>query len=149
MLLWLHRLLSPHCPDCQLAAMENKVCQSCETLKMQLSIANIEKKQLLESILSLTRPAEVQPPSAQVNPKDAAPKMMTWNVRRQMLEAEDRKNAQVLAEQRKSAEDAKKAFIAANPLPSEAPSAIIEDRTQSIEQLEKELGIDEEVKESA
>jgi len=149
MLLWLHRLLSPHCADCQLAAMENKVCQSCETLKMQLSIANIEKRQLLESILSLTRPAEVQPPSAQVNLKDVAPKMMTWNVRKQMLEAEDRKLAQVLAEQRKAAEDAKKAAASKPEAKAETSSANIDDRTQSIEQLEKELGIDEEVKESA
>jgi len=148
MFLWLHRLLSPHCPDCQLAAMENKVCQSCETLKMQLSIANIEKKQLLESILSLTRPAEIQPPSTQVNPKDAVPKMMTWNVRRQMLEAEDRRTAQILSDQRKTDEDAKKA--ASKPeVQNVTSSANIDDRTQSIEQLEKELGISEEVKESA
>jgi hypothetical protein len=118
---WIHHLLEPHCAECQLAAQENKVCASCETLKLQLAIANSEKQALLESILAFTKPAAEQQ-SPQVDPKHVAPKMMTWNVRRQMLEAEDRKQAAVIAEQRK--------------------------RDEAIAKLEKETGIETEVKDA-
>jgi hypothetical protein len=116
---WIHHLLEPHCAECQLAAQESKVCVSCETLKMQLAIANDEKRQLLSSILS--KPAEA--PSPQVDPEHLKPKMMTWNVRRQMLEAEDRKKAAVIAEQKK--------------------------RDEAISKLEKETGIEEGEKANA
>jgi hypothetical protein len=115
---WLHHLFNPHCAECNEKSYEDKVCKSCETLKEQLAIANIEKRQMLESILSLTaKPAENQS-SPPVDYEKLKPKMMTWNVRRQMLEAEDRKAAQVLAEQRKN-----------------------KDVEKDIEELEKEVGI--------
>jgi len=148
---WLHHLLNPHCSDCQLAAAENKVCVSCETLKMQLSIANIERRQMLESILAMSKPTEVQSAPPQINLKEA-PKPISWNVRKQMLEAEDRKQAIVLAEQKKFAEDARRAaqMPSTSPLtdtkrePTIDNNKPIEDRAQSIEQLERELNIDSE-----
>lgn len=97
---WLHHLLNPHCQECKEAAEENKICQSCETLKMQLSIANHEKEQLLQTVLSISRP-QAEAPAQQVDYESIKPKMTTWNVRRQMLEAEDRRAAQILAEQKK------------------------------------------------
>jgi len=115
--------------------VETPPCASCDTLREQLAIANIEKKQMLESILSFTRPAESQP-SPVVDYEQLKPKMVTWNVRRQMLEAEDRRQAQILAEQRKAAAEAAK-----------TKEKITQE--QSIEQLEKELGISEEVKSDA
>jgi hypothetical protein len=147
MLKWLHHLFNPHCRECQLAAEENKVCQSCETVKMQLAIVNAEKRQLLELIVSLTKPAEIQAPSPQIGEKESVTKLMSWRVQRQMLEAEDRKKAQILAEFKKSSVDAQKAAQVANPisvhLPVNIESKSLDDRTQSIEQLEKELGIEE------
>jgi len=88
---------------------------------MQLAIVNSEKSQMLNSILSFTKPAENQS-SSPIDYEKVKPKMMTWNVRRQMLEAEDRKSAQILAEQK---------------------------RKESIEKLEQETGIDEGVKSNA
>lgn len=88
---------------------------------MQLAIANDEKRQMLNTILSFSKPAENQS-SPPVDYEKVKPKVMTWNVRRQMLEAEDRKAAQVLAEERRKTE---------------------------IEKLEKETGISEEVKPGA
>jgi hypothetical protein len=120
---WLHHLFNPHCEQCREAADENRVCKSCETLTMQLAIANDEKRQMLNSILSFTKPAENQS-SPPVDYEKLKPKMMTWNVRRQMLEAEDRKAAQILAEQKKQQE-------------------------KEIERLEDEVGIKEEVKPDA
>lgn len=100
MILWLHRLFNPHCPHCQEERQESRVCQSCETLKMQLGISNHEKEQLLATILESTRPAHEQPLSP-VDYEKLKPKLMTWNVRRQMLEAEDRAAAKILADQKK------------------------------------------------
>lgn len=62
---------------------------------------------MLESILSFTRPQETQVSGTPVNYEELKPKMMTWNVRRQMLEAEDKKKAQILAQQRRDTEIAK------------------------------------------
>jgi len=77
--------------------IEPTPCQSCETLKLQLSIANHEKEQMLNTILSFSQPKEAET-SAAVDYERIKPKMMTWSIRRQMLEAEDRKAAQLLAE---------------------------------------------------
>ena len=84
----------------KLFRLEEPPCQSCETLKMQLSIANHEKLEMLNTILSFSKKPEAETP-AHVNLEDIKPKMMTWNVRRQMLEAEDKKTAQLLAEQKR------------------------------------------------
>lgn len=102
--------------------IETPPCASCDTLREQLAIANVEKRQMLDSILSLTKPSEPAP-SPQVDYEKLKPKMTTWNVRRQMLEAEDKKQAQVLAEQRKSVVEAT--------------------RAAEIAKLEKELGVGE------
>ncbi len=104
--------------------LEPLPCQSCETLKMQLAIANHEKDQMLQTILSFSKP-QVELPTPEVDYEKVKPKMMTWNVRRQMLEAEDRKAAQLLAEQRKKSV------------------------SEQIADLEKQVGIEGEVKENA
>lgn len=116
---WIHHLFTPHCQECEDAVSESKVCQSCETLKMQLSIANHEKSELLKSILSLTSksPEGQAPPT--VDYEKLKPQMMTWDVRKRLLEAEDRKAAQLLAERKKKSEE--------------------------IAELEKELGVEEGV----
>jgi hypothetical protein len=119
---WLHHLLNPHCPICREAAEENKVCTSCETLKTQLAIANDEKRMLLNAVLVKPAP-EAQPT---IDYEKVKPKMMTWNVRKQMLEAEDRKTAQILADKRAD-----------------------EKINKDIEKLEKELNIESEVKSDA
>ena len=118
MFFWLHRLLQPHCLECQQADLEAKVCQSCEILKMQLSLVNDEKRQLLNYLIALAKSPENLPVPAAIDYEKVKPKMMTWNVRRQMLEEEDRKSAQILAEQKK--------------------------RQESIDKLEEEVGIEKE-----
>lgn len=96
--------------------LEPLPCRSCETLQMQLSIANDEKRQLLSLIMSS---AKSSPPlSPPIEYEKLAPKAMTWNVRRQLLEQEDRAKAKILAEQRVHA-------------------------ASSIASLEKELGVAE------
>lgn len=102
--------------------IDERPCQSCETLRMQLSIANHEKEQLLNTILSLTTEKPKEQPAPAVNYENI-PRPMTWNMRKAMLEAEDRKAAQLLAENKKK-----------------------EQIKADIEKLEEELDIKEEVK---
>lgn len=96
--------------------LEREPCRSCETLQMQLSIANDEKRQLLNLIMSSAKSSVPLPEP--INYEKLAPKAMTWNVRRQLLEQEDRAQAKILAEQKAHA-------------------------ASSIASLEKELGVAE------
>ena len=95
---WIHHLFQPHCEQCKNDSEEREVCKSCEILKQQLEIANFEKSQLLNMITSKPAPEE----RAEINYDKVKPKMITWRVRQQMLEAEDRERARILREQRKS-----------------------------------------------
>jgi hypothetical protein len=92
---WIHHLINPHCDECQ----HERQCKSCETLKEQLVLANMEKKQMLETILSFNSPpARDNITINQEPPKDALDKLIPWRVRRQMLEAEDRERARLMKE---------------------------------------------------
>lgn len=111
MLNFIHKLLNPHCEHCaqerrekleaeKLARLEqreelkdNSICPSCETLQRQLEIKNHECEQLLAKLLR-----EPEAPIAQTAPaiNINKPRTVPWAVRRQMLEAEDRKKAQLL-----------------------------------------------------
>lgn len=108
-----------------LVVIDEKVCQSCETLKAQLEIANYEKSQLLNKLLKEPEPEPVAPQP----PMITRPRQMSWNVRRQLLEQEDRVKAQRL----KSV-----------PKPDSPEVA-----KESVEDLEKELDLAEQTRESA
>lgn len=140
MLNWIHHLLEPHCPVCVMENESKRICQSCETLKSQLEIVNFDKKILLERIIELTRPVvptiEAREP---IDRDEIRPRTIPWEVRKNMLEAEDRKKAQVI---RAAAEEAKKAKDIKRG-PSGGLTADIP-QNQSIEELEKELGIEQE-----
>lgn len=69
-----------------------EVCASCETLKQQLEIANYEKEKLLNRIMEKPEPERVSAPE----PQATRPRMVPWNVRRQMLEREDREKARLM-----------------------------------------------------
>jgi hypothetical protein len=112
-----HELFQPHCPHCLEERQEDKHCESCETLKEQLSIANHERELLLQRILT-PAPREADRIMAP-EPQAVKPRTVPWNIRRQMLEQEDREKARILRE---------------------AP--------QPIADLEKELGIVENAREN-
>ena len=120
---WWHHFTNPHCADCALERIESKACNSCEVLKMQLDIANTEKRKLLDSIL--VKPIEEVSP--EVNYKEIKPRTVPWNVRRQQLEAEDR--------------------IKANLLKNKQVELKNDDK--ELEELEKEMEMDNEADESA
>jgi hypothetical protein len=70
---------------------ELRQCESCEILKQQLEITNLEKNKLLGRLLEKPEP-EVAPKLVEVT----RPTNIPWNVRRQMLEAEDRERARLI-----------------------------------------------------
>ena len=107
---FLHKLFNPHCPHCmeeareqrealRLAKLEEKEdirtsseCLSCDTLKMQLALANEEKTALLARLLEKPSEPVHSGPAAITRPKLAT----TFAMRRQILEEEDRKRASLI-----------------------------------------------------
>lgn len=102
---------------------EEVVCASCETLKQQLEIANYEKKQLLNRLLTTPE----KEPERTIAPELVAPrpKAIPWHVRKQMLETEDRQKAHALKN-------------AAQP----------DNAKVDVEELERELKVAEKTRES-
>lgn len=123
---WLHHLLEPHCEHCREERETNRVCQSCETLKSQLATANHREQQLLVRILELTNPVKPEPRQIELPPEALKPKYTPWEVKRQMLEENDREKARVIAQNKKQTEE-----------------VLARNKSQSVEQLEKELGVEE------
>jgi len=69
-------------------------CETCEVLKMELSLAHIQNEKLLNSII-------VKPESIEFNtssPEAILPKYIPWRVKQQELERADRIKAQELKE---------------------------------------------------
>jgi hypothetical protein len=73
---------------------EEKVCESCETLKQQLEISNYEKDRLLNRLLE--KPDKEPDRTIAPEPQALKPRMVPWAVRKQMLEREDREKARSL-----------------------------------------------------
>lgn len=142
---FIHHLLNPHCEHCsaekkeqlelqRLARLEvkeevreNSICASCETLQRQLEIANHEKAQLLARLLEKPEVPTTQEPPRTVTP----PRTVPWAVRRQMLESEDRKKAELLRN-----------------APKPQPVAVTKDDPE-VAELERELDVAAEQREGA
>lgn len=94
------------------------VCHTCELLRDQLDESNRERRELLQRLLDLgINKTESLPPVEKEEPVPVRPNFVPWRVRQQALEAEDRQKA-----------------------------LLLKDRTREINELEKELGIQEEAK---
>ncbi len=100
--------------------LDPEPCESCETLKEQLNIANYEKKEMLETILGFTKPVIEEKPDKSIVIQPIQPKAALWRIKQQALEENDR----ITAERNKQ-------------------------RAKEIAELEKELLPKEEVKENA
>jgi hypothetical protein len=93
---WLHRLFHPHCADCYTEAQENKVCESCETLKSELAAVRFQNEQLMKSILEIVHPAPQ--PISEIKEAEFRPLTTSWRVKKQMLEENDRLAARAMKE---------------------------------------------------
>lgn len=96
-------------------------CKGCEVLKQQLDIANLEKRDLMETMLGLVKPEIVSVTPTHV---EVTPKFSSFSRHRKALEERDREEAKILT----------RSVIMAKP----------DSETQkSIEALEEELKIAE------
>ncbi len=86
-------------------------CETCEILREQLHQSEAERRELLHRLLDKDNPEPS--PVEKEEPIPIQPAYTPWRVRREMLEAEDRKQAQ-----------------------------LIKQRSKEISELEKELGVD-------
>lgn len=102
--------------------LEPETCNTCEILRFQLDESNRERKELLQQLLDRNKPEPFTPPDEE-ELKPLLPHRVPWAARRQMLEAEDREKARVLAQK---AREIAEANAKADP---------------KIEQLENELSI--------
>lgn len=89
-------------------------CESCEILREQLAKSDAERRELLTRLLDRDKPEPS--PVMEEELKPITPQFIPWRVRQQMLEAEDKKKAQLL-----------------------------KDRANEISELEKELGVKDAV----
>jgi len=113
MIHFFHRLFNYHCDECRHS------CESCETLREQLAIANADRNFLLRSLIEpRTTQSNEQP---KTYPEPIVPKNVPWRIRREMLEAQDRAKAEIMKKKELEIAEANK----------------------STEELEAELGITE------
>src|SRR5262245_16004687 len=107
--------------------LEPMPCNTCEVLRFQLDESNRERRELLNRLLDRDKPESVvKTDEKELTP--ITPSFVPWRVRQQMLEQEDRKAAQLLAQKKKEMAEAKNTEV----------------RNPSIEALEKELEIPSE-----
>jgi len=130
MIKWIHQLLNPHCEQCRDEKEDSSICKTCEILKVQLEVSNSEKRLLLAAIIPQPK---VETTTNPVNPEAIRGRHIPFNVRRQMLEAEDRREAALIA--------AKQKEIAEVPKDDSIKTTISIPQSQSVEELEKELEI--------
>lgn len=81
-------------------------CPTCEVLREQLAHSEVERRELLHRLMAPPEPPPVATPDEEMKP--IQPQFIPWRVRQQMLEAEDRKSAQLTKEKKKEIEDLEK-----------------------------------------
>lgn len=91
MLKWIHHIFNPHCPECREEREREIVCPSCEILKVQVEKLTYDNEKLLNRILEKPE-IEPEKPRVEITP----PRNIPWNVRRQILEKEDREKARLM-----------------------------------------------------
>jgi hypothetical protein len=93
-------------------------CETCEILREQLHKSDTERKELLTRLLDKDKVEPLPKEDDEIIP--IQPQFVPWRVRQQMLEAEDRKKAQLMKEKQ---------------------TEISESRKEKISELEQELGV--------
>lgn len=74
-------------------------CKTCNVLREQLARSERERSELLQKILDRDKPPSEPAVMEEIRP--IQPRIIPWSVRQQMLEAEDRKKAQIMREKAK------------------------------------------------
>ena len=102
-------------------------CKSCEILKQQLEFVNAEKKELRETLLAIVKPQPQIVQAVSSSQQIQIPAVSTFSRRRSILESRDRETARTLKDS---------SLIAKS-----------DDVVKQINNLEKELGVENETEE--
>ena len=86
--------------------LEPSTCLVCEVLREQLAKSEQERRELLQRVLA--PPSQPVEPVSTDEPKAITPQFTPWRVKQQMLEAEDRKKAQLMRDKAKEIEELEK-----------------------------------------
>lgn len=97
---WIHHILEPHCPECKAELEDSRICQSCETLKHQLEVMSYTQRELVKTITEISKP-EVPVSNEVRDYEPIKPRTVPWQVKRQLLEEEDRVKARIISENEK------------------------------------------------
>ena len=108
-------------------------CSSCENLKQQLEFERGEKKLLIDTLVLIVKPKEVEAAPVEIAPVQQSSAL--FSRRRAALEEKDRQEAFIIAQQKHLATPDSRI---ANPRNTGVITNI-----QAIEELEKELGVEE------
>ena len=71
-------------------------CEACEILRSQLDESNRERKELLHRLLDKDKTEPLPVKEQEEEPQPLKPQFVPWRVRQQLLEAEDRKKAELM-----------------------------------------------------
>jgi len=74
--------------------LQDEPCETCEILREQLAKSDSERKDLLARLLN--PPVSEPPQKDEEEMKPVQPAFVPWRIRQQMMEAEDRKQADLL-----------------------------------------------------
>ena len=86
--------------------LEPEICPVCEVLREQLHKSDAERKELLQRALAPPIQEKEEKPAEE--PVPLTPQFIPWRVRQQMLEAEDRKKAELLKKNKENIEKLEK-----------------------------------------
>lgn len=81
-------------------------CLTCEVLRDQLDKSEGERRELLARLLEKDKPEPLPTPAEEMKP--ITPQFIPWRVKQQMLEAEDRKRAELMRNKTKEIADLEK-----------------------------------------
>jgi len=98
MIKFFHHLFNPHCQQCHDEFLDSKVCDSCNTLRLEIAALRKHNQQLIDAILNKVNPKE-ESQQVVIQP-EAVNKNLSWRVRRHLLETEDKKAAELLKQKR-------------------------------------------------
>lgn len=90
-----HRLMNPHCEHCHNQELENKVCQSCDTLQQENHRLILANERLLAALIDKNVP-KPEPATDMSEIKPIHTGRMSFRQQKQILEAESRESARIL-----------------------------------------------------
>lgn len=93
---WFHKFFNPHCPHCRDEKVEDKVCGSCEVLKVELEALRFNNQRLIDNLMDFTKPKSEALPQPSSDFKPISSRHVPFSITQQRLELQSRRAAQDL-----------------------------------------------------